>query len=231
MNGKPDEHLDQWVRQSLDRLPDTLPPGTTFNHERLWTQLRPELQKPARSRQRGWWWVAAACLAGVGLGWFVLDQPQLVHSAAVTHEKRPALPQPNDQPSSPVIDPGQVARVVPETSRPPVERRVVQATATPVSLGNESTQVVALPDESSADTRIDSIASAVSDKASVSVVRSPKRRFQVVHLNELQAEEDIRPSQYRTERFVRLGMGSTGASSPQATHPSISLPINTKSNL
>lgn len=70
MKQKPDETLDQWVRQALSQLPDAPPPASSFDSEHLWAQLRPELQaEPSRWPARLVWWMAAACLAGLSLGW------------------------------------------------------------------------------------------------------------------------------------------------------------------
>lgn len=228
MNGKPDEHLDQWVRQSLDRLPDAPPPGTAFDRERFWAQLRPELQTSAGPRRRVWgWWTAAACLAGILLGWFVLTRPQPERSVVAAQEKRPDAPKPSAQTSKTVIEPEPVVRVVLRTSRLSVDRKIVRTVPVPDLSGDSTAPTVAVTSTPTVDTRIDS---AAAGKAGVAVVRSPKRRFQVVHLNELQAEEEIRPGPYRTERFVRLGMGNTGTSTPEAIHPSLSLPVTSKSN-
>jgi hypothetical protein len=76
--------------------------------------------------------------------------------------------------------------------------------------------------------RTDSIGSIAPETTKETAVSAPKRRFQVVHLNELQAEEEIRPTTYRTEGFVRLGLGNTGPRMPETAHPSITLPITNK---
>jgi hypothetical protein len=190
--------------------------------------LRPELQTSTKPRRRVWvWWAAAACVAGIVLGWFALNQPQPEPGATVAREKRPAAPLPIDQQSKPVVEPSRVAVAIPATSRPSVGRKNERRVSAPAQSGDRTAPTVALSTEPAADTRLDSTATG---KASVAAVRSPKRRFQVVHLNELQAEEEIRPTPHRTERFVRLGMGNTEAPSPEAIHPSISVPISSKSN-
>lgn len=231
MNGKPDEHLDQWVRQSLNRLPDAPPPGTAFDKERLWVQLRPELQPSANPRRRVWgWWAAAACLAGIVLGWFIVDQPQPEQRVTVAQEKRPDAQSLIDQKSKAEIEPERVAGVVSTTSRPYVKKKILGTAPVPAPSGEGTAPTVVMSSESTVNTRPDSTVSTAPARASAVVVSLPKRRFQVVHLNELQAEEEIRPGPYRTERFVRLGMGNTGTPMPETSHPSISLPINSKSN-
>jgi hypothetical protein len=61
-------------------------------------------------------------------------------------------------------------------------------------------------------------------------VAAQKRRFQVVHLNELQAEKEIRPALHSTDRFVRLGTPNNEQPMPEVTHPALTWPLTTKSN-
>lgn len=194
-------------------------------------QLRPELQPSANPRRRSWaWWAAAACLAGVVLAWLVLNQPQPEQRVTVAQEKGPDAQILIDQKSKAEIEPERVAGVVSTTSRPFVKRKILGTAPVPAPSGGGTAPTVALSSESTVDTRTDSAVSTAPARASTVVVSVPRRRFRVVHLNELQAEEEIRPGSYRTERFVRLGMGNRGTPVPETSHPSISLPINSKSN-
>ena len=49
---------------------------------------------------------------------------------------------------------------------------------------------------------------------------APKRRFRVVHENELRAEEEASPKLYRTEHFVRLGTKRSEEPAPEENRPS-----------
>lgn len=234
MNGKPDEHLDEWVRQSLSRLPNTPPPGTTFDAERLWTRMRPDLQKTPSSRQRGWvWWSAAACVLGAVLGWFMLNQPQRERSRPITHARGSNVPtainrEPNSLPDDKRFDEMPVKQkfsLRPLTKK--TEERISPAPA-PVLSSEITEPPVAYSNELPVSVRADSIGQIPPEKAQETVVSAPNRRFRVVHFNELQAEEEIRPTTYRTEGFVRLGLGNIGLRMPETDPPSIILPITNK---
>ena len=234
MNGKPDEHLDEWVRQSLNRLPNTPPPGTQFDAGRLWTKMRPELQKKPYSRQWGWvWWAAAACLVGAVLGWLSLNQPLGERSSSITHVMRPSAPVAINR------EPDSVAKndrlkempVRPNYSSRPASKQMekqVSPVSGPVLPSETAEPSVAYTKESLVGAHADSVRSTEPEKTKEAVANAPKRRFQVVHLNELQAEEEIQLTAYRTEGFVRLGLGNTGVHMPETAHPSIMFPITNK---
>lgn len=234
MNGRPDEPLDQWVRQSLDRLPDAPPPGTTFDAERLWTHIRPELKKTTHRRQRGWvWWAAAACLVGAVLGWLSLNQQSPERSRADIHAKYPDAPMAiNREPQNPAgFDRTERRLVRKNRSSEPSSVRNTEPSApvpTPVLSTKAVAESVTRATEPLTGADVDSTALMATDVVKATVVSAPKRRFQVVHLNELRAEEEIRPAPYRTERFVRLGLGNNGQLIPETAHPSITWSITNK---
>ncbi|MCY7359442.1 MAG: hypothetical protein LH609_18700, partial [Rudanella sp.] len=64
------------------------------------------------------------------------------------------------------------------------------------------------------------------------VVTTPKRRFRVVHENELMAEDEAHRVRYtpegRTERFVRIGTGSQAHTIANEDLPALQLPLNRK---
>ena len=237
MNGKPDEHLDQWVRQSLDRLPDTPPPGTTFDAERLWDQLRPELQKPASRRRFGWvGWLAAACVTGTLLGWFWMgQQPEHKPRIASKVERQRVPVSINPEPRS-MAQVDQPKSKFPTKIRPSVAASAQHseriATASPIALPIEEvaqavdnvTELPTIADTTSA------IPTQTETPKPTAVAAAPKRRFRVVHLNELQAEEAIRPTPQRTDRFVRLGTGDHKQPVSETTHPTLTWPLTNKSN-
>ena len=235
MNGKPDEHLDEWVRQSLNKLPNTPPPGTQFDAGRLWTKMRPELQKKPYSRQWGWvWWAAAACLVGAVLGWLRLNQPQRESSSPITHVKRPSPPVAiNRELNSLTFDDRlKESSVRPNYSSRPASKQMekqIGPVSAPVFSSETTEPSVSYKNEPQMGVHADSVRSFEPKKTKETIASAPKRRFQVVHLNELQAEEEIRPTTYRTEGFVRLGLGNTETHMPETAHPSITLPITNKS--
>ena len=235
MNGKPDEHPDQWVRQSLDRLSDTPPPGTTFDAERLWDQLRPELQKPATRRRFSWaGWLAAACVAGTLLGWFWMSQqPESIRrvESKIERPDEPVTIGPEPQTTASVDQPKSKisikSRLFLSTSTQHSERT---ATVAPIVLpAIEPTQLVDNGTEppTTADTT-SAMPTQTETAKTTTVAAAPKRRFRVVHLNELQAEEAIRPTPQRTDRFVRLGTGDNGQPAPETAHPTLTWPLTNK---
>ena len=235
MNGKPDEHLDQWVRQSLDRLPDAPPPGTTFDAERLWGQLRPELQKPATRRRFGWvGWLAAACVTGTLLGWFWMGQ-QPEHKpliASKVERQRVPVSIRSHQYATDKNDPSEPIRStkIRQFSLPSTRHSERIATVALIVLpAKEPTHLVDNGTEppTTADTT-SSIPTQTETPETTAVAAAPKRRFLVVHLNELQAEEAIRPTPQRTDRFVRLGTGDNGQPVPETAHPTLTWPLTNK---
>lgn len=236
MNGKSDESLDQWVRQSLDRLPDAPPPGTTFDAGRLWDQLHPELQKTPAHRRSGWiGWAAAACTAGILLGWFWLNQQPDSVRRTVSSIKRPTVPM--------AIRPEQHTAARTDQSEPIYPAKIRLSTsldgwhskgivkALPTVLpANESTQLVDTATELPTIADTESTMATQPEPVAITAIATPKRRFRIVHLNELQAEEAIRPTPYRTDHFVRLGTGDNGQPAPETAHPSIMWPLTNKSN-
>ena len=237
MNGKPDEPLDQWVRQSLDRVPDVPPPDTRFNADRLWDQLRPELQKaPAHRRVGPGWWAAAACLVSVLLGWlWMRSQPESTHRTvgSVVRPNTPVSIRPEQRVAAKTgpfesVRPTKTHRSLRPSARRPERVASNLPTAVPP---NEPARPVATVAAAPmiADTNVPVVMQPAS-ATGTAVAAAPKRRFRVVHLNELLAEDEIRPTLHRTDRFVRLGTGDHGQPAPETAHPTITWPLTTKPN-
>ena len=236
MNGKPDEHFDQGVRQSLDRLPDAPPPGTNFNAERLWKQLQPELQNPAIHR-RGWvGWAAAACVMGLLLlGWLSIDRQPIVNHRLVSRTGHLATPTAiNRKPKITIRNDRSEPAYSPKThlSSPDHTRQLERiAKAAPLVLPEtEPAQPVADVTEPLQVMDTTSSGSARSEPVKITAAVAQKRRFRVVHLNELQAEEEARPKFYRTEGFVRLGTGRQDRPTYDEPTDAIILPLTSKTN-
>ncbi|WP_420148105.1 hypothetical protein [Spirosoma sp.] len=235
MKQKPDEMPDAWVRQSLRQLPDAPPPDSAFDSERLWAQLRPELQaRPVRRRMR-WIWLAAACLAGLVLSWFFWQNPHTDQPVVATHH---FLPKPSVKASGKAKSLDKADTLVPvfaqrsrqKTSRQPTEKQYVapQASTHVASVSHPIIQDVAVPLADSTATTIEPslVAEKTMERSKPNVTTvKPKRRFRLMHENELRAEEEAAPKIYRTDHFVRIGSGRSDApvSEPRQTEPPLSL--------
>lgn len=251
MNEQQGNYLDRRVRQALDRLPDGPAPGTAFDGGKLWAQLRPQLATqpviaPKRTGQVRW--LVAASVAGllvVGLWWSWLPE---IKTTVVTR-------QPNDKtagryvPSERVTTPVQGVTASATSDRDfnaignqLADRKAVRRSRPVARLANvmvPATQPQPLANVPNAE-RLPTEPPALNAEPTTSQVTvavpkviAPKRRFQVVHENELKAEEEAVYSQIQTkssnERFVRIGTGnqvSTGSDEPT---PAIQLPLNRKS--
>ncbi|SFE17103.1 hypothetical protein [Spirosoma endophyticum] len=239
MKQKPDETLDQWVRQTLSQLPDTPPPGSSFDPARLWAQLHPELQAaPVRRKIGIVWWIAAACLTGLTLSWFWMN-PSPADRKTVAVQK---IDRKEDVATASHPTPNWAAEVVnsktisTEKNRPmvslkirsrqkqgpdqeviPVRSKAVKAEPPAIELPAvaEVLPIIEKPVERS--------------KPNVAAT-ALKRRFRVVHENELQAEEEARPKLYRTEHFVRIGTGERSEPAPNENRPALRLPLTHKPN-
>lgn len=235
MKQQPDETLDQWVRQSLDRLPDGPPPGSAFDPDRVWKQLRPAMQeKPVRWP---WWRVGgavAACLIAVLVVWLSVNpRPESATGLARrTQERQPAPPATASAPvrtyrpaPARVPVPGEVAVASERIRKSPAPAVApVQTTADPQLPETRAEPVATINAPEAVVHTTPAVVASAGKPASTSAART--RRFQVVHLNELQTEDEIRPTPHRTDRFVRLGTGAPGPAPVDAATPILTLPLN-----
>lgn len=204
---------DEWVRQLLSQLPDTPPPSSSFDSARLWTQLRPEVRaRPAR-RWVGWW-LAAACLTGLVIGWLVWPlQNNEPKTAAIQQRQPDRLPGLSTQ-SKPMVEVREAAPVVVRTYQPGTQpdarpdqpvHRPADVTSVPEPTEPEPiAQVVEQPVLPVATPVVENLPEP--HQANVAAT-TPKRRFRVMHENELRTEDEAVPKLYRTDSFVRLGTG------------------------
>ncbi len=61
------------------------------------------------------------------------------------------------------------------------------------------------------------------------ITNAPKRRFRVVHANELAAEEESNVVRYRANHFVKLGTGNAASAGSGGESPALLIPLNRKS--
>ncbi|CAN5583841.1 hypothetical protein BH09BAC4_BH09BAC4_00490 [soil metagenome] len=236
MKQKPDETLDQWVRQTLSQLPDAPPPGSPFDSERLWPQVRSELQAAPTRRKIGLgWWIAAACLAGSMLGWFWMHQATADRKTVIVHK----IDRKSDVPIVNRSNPDLVAKAVSPNVISKKKHRLIVSLKIPVNQQESleqkpellrieaKPQTIELPVVAEASPVVDK--SVERSKPNVAAT-SHKRRFRVVHENELQAEEEARPKLYRTDHFVRIGTGERSEPTSSETHPALRLPLTQKPN-
>jgi hypothetical protein len=243
MNEKQGEHLDHRIRQALGSLPDAPPPGSPFDSARLWEQLRPELAAPPASRKRvgAWWWAAASVVVLVMGGWFyvvsvwpVAKQVSVSHPRSVGTQtavsglisERPARTpghawQADDAEPVQRIGPShggatlgrQAKKSIPTWPDGPTDYQSVVQPIPPQPVIPESVTVIA-------------------EIPTSTIATAPKRRFRVVHENELMAEDEAHRIRYapegRTERFVRIGTGSSAQPTVSEESPALMLPLNRK---
>ncbi|MEZ0487072.1 hypothetical protein [Fibrella aquatica] len=255
MNEQQGKHLDERVRQALDKLPDDVPaPGSTFDAGKLWEQLRPELAaevvvltpqqpdqvQPAPTR-RGW--LVAASLAGLLIIWLwwswqpvtdltvVALKPLDTTSVGYVPTERVA------RPTIAVAAPIAFAKKPESTGNKLAVRKVAVPVNQPETLGEFTLAGQTIPEQAPTET-LPIVAMPVSQSPVVVVksykLTSPKRRFQVVHVNELKAEDEavysqIRAKKSNNERFVRIGAGNQLPTRDEEQAPAISIPLNRKS--
>ena len=229
MNEQQGKHLDQRVRKALNNLPDA--PGTEFDAGKLWEQIRPELATqpvavPGRMGEIRW--LVAASLIGIGLflGWLLRVQPgvdRLQASRQVAgyvgrknsvqpqkrtwpEQKLPALPPRTGQQ---VAETQPVSRAKKLIDRPiqTAEATEVQPTLATIDLPADLPVVDLGPAE---PLPVKLTPAPVNQKPGIAY---PKRRFAVVHQNEVRAEAETRARLERNDRFVRLGAPPPGTSS------------------
>lgn len=262
MNEQQGKHLDQRIRQALDKLPDAPAPGSTFDAGKLWEQLRPELAAetavlaPKRMvqvqpvlRKRGW--LVAASLAGLLIVWLwwswqpvtkpSLASQQGVDTTAGKNVRAERVTRPYTEISAVAAPPRAALKAKTTGKLAAHEAKLPENTllaSTKASKPVAQPEVVAnVPDQPATASR-PVMAEAIS-QSSVVAVQSPKmkgqkRRFQVVHVNELKTEEEAVYSQIQArkssnERFVRIGTGQQSSISSDEPSPTIQLPLNRKS--
>ena len=212
MTNRQDEHPDRRFREALDTLPTDAPaPGTQFNANALWEQLRPELAaQPIAARQRTWpgWWLAVASLVGVLLGgwWWLVQrtQPvQMVVTQLPPQRTQPGIVAKNDQqPTNNEPITGRIKNVVPLHRFPQKPAESGQRTQPKPVASAEAVADVPAPVLSDTTVTYPVAASASSTP--------PKRRFAVVHQNELRSDAETQAKLERNDRFVRLGIPASG---------------------
>lgn len=250
MKQKPDEALDQWVRQSLSRLPDTPPPGSSFDSERLWQQMRPELQAEQPRRRVRWiGWAAAAIVAGILTLWGSMYQSETRPVSAIVMEKNK---QATSHPAIPLTADEQLVKSVPESEKEErtvseiASKRVKAATVTPRQQVEEHNEVAMAVDFSESESDVSGERGIRTPSPPASTLpeldtKTPiaqhtpkptkvKPRFKVVHENELQAEEEARPKLYQTSNFVRLGTGQMHETGQPEHQPALVIPLTNKPN-
>ncbi|GAB3951434.1 hypothetical protein GCM10028805_31550 [Spirosoma harenae] len=239
MKQKTDEMPDEWVRQMLRSLPDTPPPGSAFDSERLWTQLRPELQQTPIRRRVGWaWWVVAAGFAGFVISWFGLNSTTIEQKSVATYQRsqesaKPITNQPKNELAAKSITSTAISSVKirrkSQLHNPviPTEKSELLQEATAV----EQTEVVAqVPESMSIAELIPLVEKQPEPRKGKIASTTPKQRFKVVHENELRAEEEARPKLYPTQNFVRLGSGQREEASVDSRMPTLTMPLTHKPN-
>ena len=237
MNEQQGKHFDKRIRQALDRLPDVPAPGSSFDANRLWEQLRPELATPlvviTPKRTGQVRWLVAASLVSIGLflswllptkfsmeeaksdqrlaGYVVKKAPyQLKERARIEQETPAFLSETRKQP----IDKQTLKRY---------EKIINPAVSTIDTIGSQLMVItinvpVDLPLSEAwlIEPALVRSALAVIDCGGAVY---PKRRFAVVHQNELRAEAETQANLERNDRFVRWGGPLPGTSSTVPNTP------------
>ncbi|GAA4452939.1 hypothetical protein GCM10023189_17170 [Nibrella saemangeumensis] len=244
------EDIDQVVRQAFQSLPDTPPPGSAFDAQRVWGQLNRELHpaKPAR-RLAGWWWLAGMLFLLSGLGWYVRSvssgSPSGHETVALVERATPKQLNTSTSRSGnkkAKEQEGEGNTATPETA---LLKKASTANRQPVVTRNQSAQeniripeppVTEIPAAMADQEMVVTTEVSPPEPASVSEPKvlaktkptASKLRFPVVHVNEWQAEEDVKTSLHRSERLVRLGTGSHSFDTPEPPQLQITIPQRIK---
>lgn len=233
MNEQQGKHLDQHVRQALDSLPNVPAPGTTFDAGKLWEKLRPELATsvvivPKRTGQVRW--LVAASLLGIGLflNWlwrieFSADRPQADRRVArYVTTKVPNQPEERTQQKQEVLTLSpkreqQLANRQPQIRHEKILNLAVSIVDKVDSQPTGATTNVPenLPNSDVALTESVAVSPPLAVVDRKAGTTYPKRRFAVVHQNELRADAETRARLERNDRFVQLGRPA----SPSGTFP------------
>lgn len=228
---------DEWVRQLLNQLPDAPPPGSSFDSARLWSQLRPELQaKPARRWVR--WWVAAACLTGLIIGWLVWPLQHSEQKTAAIDQRQPDALSGLSAKSKPMVDSSEAVPVVAEVRQPRTQRDRAknQPVYSPADVAVPAYKLaepepVAQATEQSVPPATTPVVETMSEARQANVAAAtPKRRFRVMHENELRAEDEAAPKLYRADSFVRLGTGQRSEPATANRQSALIMPLTNHSN-
>ncbi|GAB3772548.1 hypothetical protein GCM10028818_12880 [Spirosoma horti] len=184
------------------------------------------------------WWLAAACVAALSVGWlWLIHQSASEPTVAVAHKTSPKTQAPAQERSgSTRADaPDRLKRVASGAGRPhpDLHTHITQKTKLELVTTAPVATSTALPTPDDVSALVET--PAVVDKFPASAVPKvarvkPKRRFQVVHENELRAEEEAQPKLYRPDHFVRLGSGQVEEPRPEAGRPALIMSLTNKPN-
>ncbi|OIN59918.1 hypothetical protein BLX24_08720 [Arsenicibacter rosenii] len=241
------EHLDRNIRQALDSVSHTLPPDTSYTLGRGWDRIRTELAadtpKPVPAHRRLWWRVAAIILFGFGAGitglyLLPVQNGKTAHSSPESHA--PLVSQQVDAPDKLPAKPD-----APDRPRPDIQRQPPLATkpATPpdtltkdgITATEARPQLAASPE--TVPEKPDTVSEKPVDTHVITAVINhkpvaKKRRFAVIHENELPLAEEAHRIRYsvgeKPERLVRIGSGAFDAYPSNQTPATLSVPLNRK---
>lgn len=255
MNEQPGNPLDQRVRQALGNLPDAPPPGSPFEAGKLWDQLRTQLPAqpvaaPPKRHLGQVRWLVAASLSGlvVLLTWLWWPQQTATNLATST----PVRPKPETEYSP--LRQSRVAQT--QLSTTPTRTRNVPEQADQIKLSRvkpadhqlfhdslnrfaeQPANPLPLPEPVEIAANVPAVALALSASISVAQKKAatyPKRRFRVVHENDLLTDEEIQltrqPLPKRTDQadaFVRIGQRNSPETPIATDAPGLYIPLSRK---
>ena len=185
-------------------------------------------------------WLAAACIGALVFGWgWLSTQSTPEPTVTIAQSKKAENQTPNQQSSTlaPANEPDGPKRIFSAAERPRIAqyKQSSQSTrpeteATP-PVSTSAAIPSSMPDDALSLTEAPAIIDKLPTSAAPKVAQvKPKRRFQVVHENELRAEDEAQPKLYRPDHFVRLGTGQIGEPQPEAGRPALIMSLTNKPN-
>lgn len=175
-----EQNIDDFFKQKIENIQDTLPETSTFDEAALWGNIQQDLHKPKRSL---WYWIVpvAACLVAV-LSWWVLPERRGVSHTpiAIVYEKKVEKPIIVKEESKKVDSKNYKKTPFLKKKKSIIPQRLdFQVTSVSSKNIDFSSKIVNnLPDS-------------LNFQSNIAFEKKPKVNFKIVHINEISKQGDV----------------------------------------
>jgi hypothetical protein len=173
------QNIDDFFKQKIENIQDTLPENSAFDETLLWENIQQDLRKPKRF---AWYWIsAAACLVALVSWWISINDSRGVSHTpvAIVHEK-------------PIITPTLIENEIKNTN----SKKHLKVF---ISKKNKiiAPQILDFQVESIASKNIDFsnknikiLPDSLNFQSNIAFEKKPKMNFKTVHINEISKHDD-----------------------------------------
>ncbi len=173
------QNIDDFFKQKIEKLQDTLPEASTFDEALLWGNIQQDLRKPKRF---GWYWVsAAACLVVLVGSWILINNGRGVsHTPIAIENQKPIIPQTIIEKEIKITDSGKH------------QKTSISKKKQPFLLQKLNFQIASIASKSIdfSYKNIDKLPDSLSFQSNITFEKKPKANIKIVHINEVSTYDD-----------------------------------------